>query len=102
FGMDQFRTGLKRRSGIEQRSDQGRVPEQEKFTIGMTRKRKLRAGDDHGRTVISPHRIKRNTDPICHWTNRAVTTAPKPKFASGLDLLSCEFSTQSDSCKPLW
>jgi hypothetical protein len=68
----------------------------------MTRKRKLRAGDDHGWTVISAHRIQRNTDPVCHWTNRAVTTAPEPKFACSFALLSCELSTQSDSCKSLF
>jgi hypothetical protein len=55
------------RPRVEERRNQTRVPEQEEFTVGVARQRKLRTGDDHARAVIPSHRIERNTDLVCHW-----------------------------------
>ena len=66
LGVDKPRGGFERRSGIDERRDQLGIPEEEEFALGVARQRQLRPGDDHGGALVSPHRIERNADLVCH------------------------------------
>ena len=65
-GVDEARGALERRLRVEQRRDQRGVAEQKEFAVGVARQRELRAGNDHGRAMVSPHRIERNADLVRH------------------------------------
>ncbi len=54
--------GLASISGADQRG----IAEKQEFAGGMALQRQFRSGDDHGRTVIAPHRIESNADLVRH------------------------------------
>ncbi len=60
------RLALELRPRVDQRLDQGAVPEQEEFNARVPVERTLRAGDDHGRTMVAPHGVERDTNLIRH------------------------------------
>ena len=66
LGVDDARGGFERGPRLHQRSDQRRVAEEPELAFGMARQSQIGAGDDHGRTVVSPHRIERNADLVWH------------------------------------
>jgi len=50
----------------DERLDRRAVAEQKEFALGMTRQRQFRAGDNHGRAMVSPHRVESNADLLRH------------------------------------
>jgi hypothetical protein len=54
----------------EERLDLGSIAEELKGAVGTALQRQPGAGDDHGRTMVSPHRIERNADRLRHSPNR--------------------------------
>ena len=70
LGVNEPRGGLQRRAGGDERRDHGRIAEEEKFALRVARQCQVRAGDDHGRAVVSPHRVESNADRLRHGNDR--------------------------------
>jgi hypothetical protein len=66
IGMDEFRYSGEGRILGKKRRDLIGVAKKQKLAVGAARQRKVGAGNDHGWTMVSPHRIERNANRLRH------------------------------------
>ena len=57
---------------VDERPNHGGIAEKQELAVRMARKRQFGAGNNDGGAVVSPHRIKCNTDLL----NHAMTARP--------------------------
>jgi hypothetical protein len=55
--MHEARGGLQRRISANERLDLRHIAEKQEFALGVARQRQLGTGYNHGRAMVSPHRV---------------------------------------------